>query len=492
MSNLFRKHYQVEFRFLDEVDSESQGCSQGSSFSQSSLFDEEGNEIMNEVTDDCSLERKQEILKFISFHPTWSVKTIQGRGFKEYKHAYYKKRWEEYVAKGGNKYEKYAFIEKFTHEKFLEARNEYKCIRDVNLHQWALQAAQTFKDSSFVFKASHTWVDNFKKRHGISSRKVTQLVNKRQIKNVSGIMKAAKEFQANIKNEAQKYNPELVFNTDQAQFFYEIAGTRTLSHKGEKLTLAFARSPTNAVTHSYTVQYIINLAGNIVGDVFLCLQEKSGRFGPQVEANIFHAPNVTLSCSVSGKLTSSIFSYFVEKVLKPSVNGDFIFIIDSWSGQTNRNIYDEHFGSEGQHNCNLKIIPEKTTSICQPLDTTFHRQLKYFARKIYATSTLEYSDENRADEITTRNNIIKLQSLLHNQLSAPIFKPMIRYCWFSSGLSDEKPLFLSVKEACFLFEQNESATCFTGNCDQLRFVKCAHCRVILCFSCFFHQYHMHF
>lgn len=32
----------------------------------------------------------------------------------------------------------------------------------------------------------------------------------------------------------------------------------------------------------------------------------------------------------------------------------------------------------------LKVIPEKCTPIAHPLDTTFHRQLKYLAREVLA------------------------------------------------------------------------------------------------------------
>ncbi|EFN73720.1 hypothetical protein EAG_09462, partial [Camponotus floridanus] len=37
------------------------------------------------------------------------------------------------------------------------------------------------------------------------------------------------------------------------------------------------------------------------------------------------------------------------------------------------------------------------------------------------------------------NNIIKLQSLIHNQFSSSRFKNLIKYSWYKSGYATEKP-----------------------------------------------------
>ena len=38
-----------------------------------------------------------------------------------------------------------------------------------------------------------------------------------------------------------------------------------------------------------------------------------------------------------------------------------------------------------------------------------------------------------------RNNIIRLQPLVHNQLSSSVSMPKIRYVWFKSGYTDVDP-----------------------------------------------------
>ncbi|CAL8116561.1 unnamed protein product [Orchesella dallaii] len=343
-----------------------------------------------------------------------------------------------------------------------------------------------------MFSASHGWVNDFKKRYGISSRKITRLVSKNDVRSMDEILKNAAAFQVDVKRISSSFSSNFILNTDQAGFTYEITSSRTLTFKGEQITMGISKSPTGLATHSYSVQYMINMSGEIVGDVFMCLQEKDGRIGPIVQQNLPSVPNVTLTCSKSGKLTRSLFAYFLDKVVLASVKEDFVLVLDSWNGQTNATDYQNRFGVNDSPNCQLKIIPKRCTSICQPLDTTFHRQLKYFARRLYEEFFLFYSaDIHPADELTTRNNIIIMHSLLHNQFSAPIFKPMLKYSWYSSGLTDERVTFLSTKEVCFSFDKRDPIKC--EQCGiHTRFLKCAYCRIKLCFNCFFYNFHYHF
>ena len=67
-------------------------------------------------------------------------------------------------------------------------------------------------------------------------------------------------------------------------------------------------------------------------------------------------------------------------------------------------------------------IPPKTTPKIQPLDVFFNRQYKVIAHRVYDRVILEDINIHFAE----RNNVIRLHSLIHNQLSAPIFVPMIR------------------------------------------------------------------
>jgi len=128
----------------------------------------------------------------------------------------------------------------------------------------------------------------------------------------------------NIKS--KKYAPQEVLNTDQIGLELELHSTRTLSHQGEHITLARVKSK-NATTHSYTIQPMILLAGELVRPVFLCLKEPNGKMSDSqltsyltlkllkmslflaIKKKLFTTSNVVVTCSSSGKLTSSLVEY---------------------------------------------------------------------------------------------------------------------------------------------------------------------------------------
>jgi hypothetical protein len=92
-------------------------------------------------------------------------------------------------------------------------------------------------------------------------------------------------------------------------------------------------------------------------------------------------------------------------------------------------------------------------------------------------------------DLRSRDAIIKLQSLVHNQLSSSIFKPMISYAWSAYGyIPKQYPKFSNVIEVCFSFEVS---SCSAPNCNESVFICCSHCQRALCFEHFYVMYHFH-
>ncbi len=92
------------------------------------------------------------------------------------------------------------------------------------------------------------------------------------------------------------------------------------------------------------------------------------------------------------------------------------------------------------------MIPKNITCDIQPLERYFNRQMKIFIKRLYHHVAIEQIDIN----LWERNNIIKLISLVHNQLSSPAFKKMIQYSWFCSGSTNFNPSpFQNVLQVCF-------------------------------------------
>ena len=235
-------------------------------------------------------------------------------------------RFRTYIEESGTKKQKIDSVEDFVYDKFERARELLRPVHDIDLKQWAEQQARSTFFHEFV--ASDTWILSFKHKYNICCRKVTkvsvdncresflsspiyafmQFVLKREVMNEEEIKKSADYFVSDVRALLPKYNKDFVLNTDQSGLEFEIHSTRTLSHQGEKTTVSAVRS-TNEITHSYTVQPMISLSGKIIGPIYLCLKEAKGRMSDNIKAHLYKADNVLVTCSASGKLTTSLVEY---------------------------------------------------------------------------------------------------------------------------------------------------------------------------------------
>ena len=405
-----------------------------------------------------------------------SFRNVQRR-FKRVRDKNYIRRFRKYIEAQGTKKHKLDGIDSFVYQSFENARNQFLSIHDIDLKSWGLRKAAQLSDKTFA--ATDYWIYQFKKRHNIVSRKITKLVTKREIQNKDVIHQSAKDFVSNVHNVISNFHPHYILNTDQSGLQLEMYSARTLSYREEKLTLSTVRSINNT-THSYTVQPMISMSGKLVGPLFLCLKEESGYLGERVKRTLFEPNNIVLTCSKSGKLTNSLVRYWRDNVLKLFVgNNKCLLISDCWGAQGANDIYDELV------NVTRLEIPKKTTSMIQPLDVYFNRQYKVIARKLYDYVRLHDLDINLAQ----RNNIIKMNSLIHNQLSSNLFNPMIRHAWFQSGYLKNNPgVFRNVKEICFTLENN---SCSVKKCGEATFICCSWCQQSLCINHFFIDYHIH-
>ncbi len=146
-------------------------------------------------------------------------------------------------------------VEHFVLDRFLSAPKNILPVHDLGVKRWALSQAKT--ENINGFEASDYWLLNFKKRNGISSRKVTKFVSHREVVDKSIIKQTADDFVAETTKYIPKYKINFVLNADQSSFNYEIASNRTLSYAGEKATYLSVKS-LDAISHSYTIMPIRN------------------------------------------------------------------------------------------------------------------------------------------------------------------------------------------------------------------------------------------
>jgi len=195
-----------------------------------------------------------------------------------------------------------------------------------------------------------------------------------------------------------------------------------------------------------------------------------------------HAPNLIVSCSKSGKLSTSHVTYFLEKCVKPNATGNILYLLDHWSGQTDKNIY-KPFQNE-DFNLNVMLIPEQTTDRLQPLDTYFNRQLKLLHRNTFSHCKI-FNPEDYV-HMTTRDGNLIVQFLNHFILKSPKFSGMIQHSWFKAGLRENDVEFLGVNDLCFNFGNKN---CDTPGCSNVGFIKCPWCSNVLCHIEYYRDYH---
>lgn len=435
---------------------------------------------------------KMKIVMTVKEHPNWTFRTLQQRFRKHLRHHSDVTRLRKDVLSGGNFRDKLQSIKRNVYDRFTEARRNKQPVTRHVLQQWAMVAAVQFHEdqedgeghkSVFNFIASSSWLTTFLREYKVSNRRVVRYIKKKETISPETLMKSAIHFQAIVRLISRNYDPDFVINTDQMSCEYEMNVSRT--H-----TAQLYIGDLNKVSRSYTVQYSLTKSGKLLNKVFVCLQEFADSFEAHVQKDVDDllklCRNVVVVCSKFGKLTTSLYKEYLKSVVEPYVRNDpFLFIVDSWEGQKDFETYNEIFRDDNNEStCNLQLIPQECTQICQPCDVYFYRQVNNLMRKIQTCPDLLADAENV--QLNTRADAIRIQSLTHYLLSAPEFKCMLKYAWYASKLADDRDIFYNVNQLCFP-SNIHSRKCVCGQRDS--FIKCSWCCNFLCFHCFYTNFH---
>lgn len=405
-----------------------------------------------------------------------------------------------------------AKVNDYVLEKFRDARNRFLPVHSYLLIDWGHEKAQQLNITE-KFRGSKTWVYNFKKRNGITSRSITEFSSRAEQEREEEIEESKRLFKDEFTHQEFMYPRRMIWNMDQTGFNYEILNKRTLSWRGERDTVINV-DQANRATHSYTSQPMISRDGRVVGKLLLCMQEPSGSFGPQVQQRIRELErslgNIKIYASKSGKMSKQLMLSWVDDVLKPAIEDHLgpddsrteiydytrneignlaledqsfnniakenaLLLIDSWSGQTN----DDVLGAITTEKIAVQVYPARTTADLQPLDVTFNRQYKKFVKRVLERAAYE----NLTANITSREGAIRLHSLVWTEFSAIDYQDMLRYAWRKTDQNfvDEElnkgPPPPMVHDIQFNFDRSQECSC---NCTRKAFLKCAHTGRVVC------------
>ncbi|OQV15456.1 hypothetical protein BV898_10331 [Hypsibius exemplaris] len=283
-------------------------------------------------------------------------------------------------------------IFEITKAAFDKAEGELTIIHDCDLTKWARDAAGEVELSSLP--SLQTLDPALQKAKHICDRKITEYVTRRMVENEADRYIAAADFVQYVKELITSYGPDCVLNADQSGFQYEI-------HSGKRCGRA-----------------------EVTGDTF----------GPQVQRDLFTAPNILVTASSSGKMKR------------------------------------EHL--KGRH-VQIVTVPPETTPLCQPLMSRFPnvRTLS----KIGMVSGIETVDEHQC-ELHLRTPALKLQSCVHNQFSSPRSPGNVEVWWTHPGYfeNDEHVEFKTPSQFCFESDAaKENHRCSVASCEKTHFLTCA-------------------
>lgn len=390
-----------------------------------------------------------------------------------------------------NRREKFMMIDQHVYSVFKQSRQELKPVHGRMLQRWARQYAQSIDLTDF--KASKKWLYLFKKRNNIVGRKVTYYLGKAEQRNEGAIAESIVNFRQNYTRDSKPFNSSFIWNFDQVGFNYEPSNLRTLSMKGERdVTLLLDQK--RKMTHSYTVQPMISRDGRLFGKLLLVMQEQANTWGKNIGPEVARLErlygNIEVYPHTSGKVTRESTFRWYNGTLKCAVNhirgnrtnnGNPIVLIlaDSYGGHSK----EDQIQSLSTIGVKMMRIPKSTTDVLQPLDVNYNRQMKIFYNRIIE----EAFYQNITGQVTSREGILNVHSLMHNQFSSAQYRDMIKYAWRNTDPSfDVKELTNYPPKMVndIQFNIDDANTCQVEGCEEHAFLKCSHCGKHLCLKHF--------
>jgi hypothetical protein len=267
-----------------------------------------------------------------------------------------------------------------------------------------------------------------------------------------------------------------IFNADQTGINLEMVEGRTLDTKGAKTVEAKVQR-INATTHSFSLQPLICADGTLLEPTLVCFYEPGGapvKFYDEL------SPFVHLDCvwSSSGLFNSDHQVNWMERISQVLPKHSHL-MLDSWGG------FKRMIDSIDEDGTQIHTIPKRTTGELQPLDVFFNRQLKTFIRGLSSRIRRCHPDFI----LSQRKNIALLINQVMHQFAAARFRNFVRYSFFRSGYTDERPSTFDTPPQYCLESYPAGASCEKKECGSRTILRCAYCERCLCFKHFLLKMH---
>ncbi|CAP23857.2 Protein CBG02707 [Caenorhabditis briggsae] len=217
----------------------------------------------------------------------------------------------------------------------------------------------------------------------------------------------------------------------------------------------------SSTTHSYTVLPLISASGKLHPKLFVTLKESKGQF-PQ--KGHFQASNLEVTCHTSHIMTKELMKVFFQKIVfDSSMPNDALFIVDSWNSWKDTAAIDSVTPSS--HKLKLLTIPAGCTGRIQPCDVGIFGSFK----KVVKTLTNYAQLTNSNYKFQTRDETLKLLSLVWRQLCSPKLEKWARYAWVAAGYDVPRPASFETP-AQLLFPRGVAGDCTMHGCSSTSYL----------------------
>lgn len=152
-------------------------------------------------------------------------------------------------------------------------------------------------------------------------------------------------------------------------------------------------------------------------------------------------------------------------------------MIPAWLQESRFNV-GSYSGMLSRGNSSILYNSRWYNDLIQPLDRFGFLQWKSYAKKFSEHVRIYCPNIN----VFKRNNILKLQALIHNQFSSPRYVTMWQYSFYLAGYLATKPSFVNPIDFAF---GDVTGTCNEYDCYSFIFVRCLWCKLKICFHHFF-------
>ena len=275
------------------------------------------------------------------------------------------------------------------------------------------------------FVASDKWVQRWKKRHGISTRRSTSISQK-----VPGDFR---DLLFNYRRAAlllrrqHDYPLNCVMNMDQTMLRFDMLPQRTSAKKGCRQV----RTKTTRVEkRGFTVALFVAADGTNV-PAMIVFKERNGQIPPRVYQQLQVPDNVRVHATRNGWMTREALMVWIRQILGRA-DGRRLLALDSYPAHRTQEVREALL----ERNVDAVYIPGGCTALAQPVDVSIAKPFKDAVRDTWVTWMREDRPLTAAGNLRqpTRQDVLSWVGRAWHSVRPDIIVTAFKRCTISNAM----------------------------------------------------------